>query len=95
MSSGGTLFVYGNLSGQPTPFPRLMLKNGLNMRGYLLFELTQDTQRLERALDFITRGLASGEFKPVIAKTFAFDRIADAHRYLESNAQFGKIVVTV
>ena len=89
------MFVYGNLSGQPTPFPRLMLKNGLNMRGYLLFELTQDTQRLERALDFITRGLASGEFKPVIAKTFAFDRIADAHRYLESNAQFGKIVVTV
>lgn len=95
MSGGGTLFVYGNLSGQPTPFPRLMLKNGLNMRGYLLFELTQDAQRLARALDFITRGLASGEFKPVIAKTFAFDRIVDAHRYLESNEQFGKIVVTV
>jgi NADPH:quinone reductase-like Zn-dependent oxidoreductase len=95
MSPGGTLFVYGNLSGQPTPFPRLMLKNGLNMRGYLLFELTQDAERLKRAQDFITRGLAAGRFKPVIAKTFAFDEIVDAHRYQESNEQFGKIVVTV
>jgi NADPH:quinone reductase-like Zn-dependent oxidoreductase len=95
MAPGGTLFVYGNLSGEPTPFPRLMLKNGLNMRGYLLFELTQDAERLKRAQDFVIRGLAASQLKPVIAKTFAFDDIVDAHRYQESNQQFGKIVVTV
>jgi NADPH:quinone reductase-like Zn-dependent oxidoreductase len=33
--------------------------------------------------------------KPVIAKTFPLAQIADAHRYLESNRQFGKIIVTV
>jgi NADPH:quinone reductase-like Zn-dependent oxidoreductase len=33
--------------------------------------------------------------KPVIAKTFPFDSIVEAHRYLESNVQVGKIVVTV
>jgi hypothetical protein len=32
---------------------------------------------------------------PIIAGTFPFDRIVDAHRFLESNEQFGKVVVTV
>ncbi|MEX1328393.1 MAG: zinc-binding dehydrogenase [Desulfobacterales bacterium] len=33
--------------------------------------------------------------KPVIARTFPLEEIADAHRYMESNQQMGKIVVTV
>ena len=46
--------------------------------------------------NYILPGLASGyAFKPGIAKTFPFERIVDAHRYLESNEQFGKVVVTV
>ena len=36
-----------------------------------------------------------GTLKPVIAKTFPLGEIVDAHRYLESNQQLGKIVVTV
>jgi NADPH:quinone reductase-like Zn-dependent oxidoreductase len=31
--------------------------------------------------------------KPVIDKTFAFDEVQDALRYMESGAHFGKIVV--
>jgi len=36
-----------------------------------------------------------GRLKPIIAKTFSLDQIVEAHRYLESNQQIGKIVVTV
>ena len=43
----------------------------------------------------ILRGLAQGHLKPVIAKTFPLAQIVEAHRYLESNQQLGKIVVTV
>jgi NADPH:quinone reductase-like Zn-dependent oxidoreductase len=32
---------------------------------------------------------------PLIDKTFAFTEIVEAHRYMESNAQIGKIVVTL
>jgi NADPH:quinone reductase-like Zn-dependent oxidoreductase len=32
---------------------------------------------------------------PIIAKTFPFDQIVEAHRYLESNEQIGKVIVTV
>jgi NADPH:quinone reductase-like Zn-dependent oxidoreductase len=39
--------------------------------------------------------LSAGNLKPVIAKTFPLEQIVEAHRYLESNQQIGKIVVTV
>ena len=35
-----------------------------------------------------------GKLKPIIARTFTLDQIVDAHRYMESNEQIGKIVVT-
>lgn len=35
-----------------------------------------------------------GALRPVIDSRFAFDDIADAHRYMESNANVGKILIT-
>ncbi|MEX0847331.1 MAG: NAD(P)H-quinone oxidoreductase [Ilumatobacteraceae bacterium] len=37
----------------------------------------------------------TGVLKPVIDSTFPFERIADAHRHMEANANTGKIVVTI
>jgi NADPH:quinone reductase-like Zn-dependent oxidoreductase len=96
MKAEGILFEYGNLSGEPTPFPLMTaLMKGLSLRGYILLEITSNPQRLARADAFIRHGLEVGQLKPIIAKVFTFDQIAEAHRYLESNEQFGKIVVTV
>jgi NADPH:quinone reductase-like Zn-dependent oxidoreductase len=67
----------------------------LTIRGYVLFEVTGDPGRFARGKEFVVAGLASGKLKPVIAKMFPFEQIVDAHRYLESNQQIGKIVVTV
>jgi NADPH:quinone reductase-like Zn-dependent oxidoreductase len=96
MANGGILFQYGALSPDPTPFPLMpALAKSLSMRGYVLFEIVSDPERFERAKKFILNGLASKKLKPVIAKTFPLDKIVDAHRYLESNQQIGKIIVTV
>jgi NADPH:quinone reductase-like Zn-dependent oxidoreductase len=98
LGQGGMLMLYGNLSGEAdkAPFPfRLSVMKGFSMRGYVVFEIIKDPRRLAKAVDFIVKGLESGTLKPVIDKVFPFERIADAHRYLESNVQFGKIVVTV
>ena len=35
------------------------------------------------------------KLKPIIAKTFPFEKIVDAHKFMESNEQIGKIIVTV
>ncbi len=96
MAQHGILFLYGALSTEPTPLPLFeVLKKSLTIRGYLLFAITGDPLRLARAKTFIVDGLTAGKLKPVIAKTFPLDEIALAHRYLESNQQVGKIVVTV
>ncbi|MFI5343619.1 MAG: zinc-dependent alcohol dehydrogenase family protein [Chlamydiales bacterium] len=96
MSHGGILFQYGALSSEPTPFPLMTaLMKSLTMRGYVLFEILSDLKRFERAKQFIVDGIVSGRLKPIIAKTFPLEQIVEAHRYLESNQQFGKIVVTV
>ncbi|QPC94409.1 zinc-dependent alcohol dehydrogenase family protein [Mesorhizobium sp. INR15] len=96
MSRGGILIEYGGLSPEPTPFPLFtVLSKVLTLRGYLVHEIISNPAKLEAAKAFILEGLESGAFKPVIARTFAFDDIVEAHRFLESNEQFGKIVVTV
>jgi len=50
---------------------------------------------MARAKAFIVQGLTEGKLKPLVAKTFPLAQIVEAHRYMESNQQIGKIVVTV
>ena len=96
MAEGGILIEYGGLSPEPTPFPLFeVLSRSLVLRGYRVYEVLQDPVRLREAADFIYTGLADGSLRPVIARTFAFDEIVEAYRYLESNQQFGKVVVTL
>jgi NADPH:quinone reductase-like Zn-dependent oxidoreductase len=95
MSRGGILIEYGGLSSEPTPFPiGAVLGKSLTLRGYLMHEISGDPTRLEAAKTFILDGLASGALRPIIARAFRFEEIVEAHRFLESNEQFGKIVVT-
>jgi NADPH2:quinone reductase len=91
-----TIMEYGALDPRPTPYPLfLAIRKGLNIRAYTLFQITKDHERSPRALKFVTEGLSSSVLKPIIAKTFKLDEIVEAHRYMESNEQIGKIVVTV
>lgn len=92
----GILFLYGALSTEPTPLPLFdVLGKWATIRGYVLLEITGDPERMERGKQFVNEGLADGSFKPLIAKTFPLEQIVEAHRYLESNQQIGKVVVTV
>jgi NADPH:quinone reductase len=96
MAEGGTIFLYGALAPDPTPYPLFAaIGKNLVIRGYTLFSIVSQPDSLERAKRFVIEGLASGSLKPIIARTFALRDIVAAHRYLESNQQIGKIVVTV
>ena len=92
----GLIFVYGNLSNEPMPYPLFTaLAKGLSVRGYTLFELSTVPDLRSKAEQYIFEHIKNGTFKPSIARTFTLDHIVDAHRYMESNEQIGKIVVTV
>ncbi|HEY9249899.1 MAG TPA: zinc-dependent alcohol dehydrogenase family protein [Rariglobus sp.] len=110
VAPAGIIVAYGALhaesvSGTPYPLP-VMIGKGVTLRGYTLFELTYDPARFgtERPFDperypaairFVESGLADGSLKPIIAASYPFDRIVEAHAAVEQGAQAGKIIVTV
>jgi NADPH:quinone reductase-like Zn-dependent oxidoreductase len=95
-ATGGTLVLYGALDTRPTLVPPFeVFARDLTIRGLALTELTRDDAKLTALKQFVTEGLAGDVLKPTIARTFPFERIADAHRFMEGGEQVGKIVVTV
>ena len=65
---------------------------GTVLRGRPLEQKIAVTQRFEReALPFLTDGVC----RPVIDSRYPLAEVADAHRYMETNANIGKIVLSV
>jgi putative PIG3 family NAD(P)H quinone oxidoreductase len=65
---------------------------GTVLRGRPIEEKIALTQQFTRdVLPWFERGVC----RPVIDRRFPLDQIADAHRLLESNATFGKVVIDV
>jgi NADPH:quinone reductase-like Zn-dependent oxidoreductase len=92
----GTIFVYGGLSLEPTPFPlRSLVAKGLSMRAYSLMELRRDPPLLKTAKQYVFDRLQDGRFHPKIARTFPLAQSVEAYQYLESNQQVGKVVITI
>jgi NADPH:quinone reductase-like Zn-dependent oxidoreductase len=92
----GTVYLYGALAETPTTLPVLaMIAKMPVIKGYNIWLTSGDEARRKAAIAYVTEGLESGALKPVIDRVFAFDEMVEAHRYLEQNGQFGKIVVTV
>jgi NADPH:quinone reductase-like Zn-dependent oxidoreductase len=91
---GGTIFEYGALAPEPTPFPLFAaLGKGLAVRGYTLREVFSSPKLKAQAVQYVFDHVQAGNFKPRIDRVFPFSQIVEAHRYMESNEQIGKIVV--
>jgi len=95
-SKGGRIIEYGALDNEPTPYPLFtVLAKGLIIQGYTLFEITQNKEKLNDAKNFVLTLLDEKKITPVIDKVFTFNKIQQAHEYMESNQQMGKIVISV
>ncbi|MGA5065707.1 zinc-dependent alcohol dehydrogenase family protein [Streptomyces exfoliatus] len=90
---GGTAVLYGWLDPRPVTLSRNWPQT---VHTYANGALARTAEGRRRAAGFINSGLRDGSLAPVIARTFdGLERIADAHRLMESNAHLGKIVVRV
>lgn len=88
--------MHGALSPDATPFPlKLALKRSLSVRGFVYTEVTEDAAALQRVRTFISAGIEAGILRPLVDRVFSLSDVVAAHEYLESNQQFGKIVMTV
>jgi NADPH2:quinone reductase len=111
MAYRGVINVYGVLHPDAvtgTPFPVLdVITKNLIIRGYNLFQFTDAPLRFQgekfpydkefypKAVEFVRRGLESGEFVPEIAKVFDFtlEDLREAQHYVENNTGLNKTVV--
>ena len=94
----GRIILIGTMGGRDASLPLgVILGKRLTLRGTVL-----RARPLEEKI-IATRAfaaqvvplLASGAVGPVVDRVFPLDQIGDAHRYLESNATFGKVVVEI
>lgn len=96
MAPRGILFEYGALSSEKGVFPQFdILGKALTIKGFLYNEIVENNETFQRAKAYVLKGLATGTLTPCISRVFPFEEIQDATRFLESNEQVGKIVVTV
>ncbi len=92
----GVVYIYGALSTGVTPIPVLeMIAKVSTIKAHNIWLTSGDPARQKAAVEFVLKGLEAGALKPIIDRTFNFDEMRNAHRYLEKSGQFGKIVVTV
>jgi NADPH:quinone reductase-like Zn-dependent oxidoreductase len=92
----GVAYIYGALDEAATPIPVLeMIAKMPTVKGYSIRSISGTEASRKASVDYVLKGLEAGALKPVIDRTFKFDDIVEAHRYLESSSQFGKIVVTI
>lgn len=94
--SGGLIVLYGALDTQPTTIPPFdIFARDITIRGLALSALNKNDEARAALKDFVQAGLKDGSLKSAVARTFAFDEIRDAHRFLESGEHFGKVVITL
>ncbi|MEO5569157.1 MAG: NAD(P)H-quinone oxidoreductase [Gemmatimonadaceae bacterium] len=94
----GRIMIIGSLGGGTSDFPLgVVLKRRLQLRGTVLRSrsLAEKVDATERFAREVVPLFTSGKLRPTIDSVFPFDKIADAHRRMESNESVGKIVVEV
>jgi NADPH:quinone reductase-like Zn-dependent oxidoreductase len=84
---GGHVAVIGVLAGAGEFDPRRVLMKAVRMQGILVGS--------RQMFEEMNRAIESNRLKPVIDKTFAFNEVSEALKYMESGAHFGKIVLRI
>lgn len=94
----GRLVLVGTMGGVKVETSLMLLMSkrlqvfGSVLRARPLAEKIAVTQRFCR--DWLPL-LASGRIKPIVDTVFPLDQAAEAHRYMEENRNFGKIILSV
>jgi putative PIG3 family NAD(P)H quinone oxidoreductase len=98
LASKGRMMLVGTTSGaEATLNFGIMLSKRLNLRGTVLRARSNEEKAAatENFAHDVVPLLEKGIVKPVVDKVYRMEEIREAHRLMESNANFGKIVVLI
>lgn len=92
---GAQIVLYGTLSTELTVFPlRAALQKFISVHAYRNQAMVRFSEERRKAERFIYDRLSEGTLRAIIDRVFSIQEVSEAHRYAESNEQFGKIVLT-
>lgn len=84
---GGHIAMIGALAGSGEFSPVPIFMKAIRVQGVFVGS--------RYMFEEMNRAITLSKLKPVIDKTFAFDEVREALRYMESGSHFGKIVVKI
>jgi NADPH:quinone reductase-like Zn-dependent oxidoreductase len=74
--------------------PLSLINRNKGVFGLNLGHLWDERRQLQPLMDLILTELRAERLKPIVARTFPLDKAADAHRFIQSRANIGKVVLT-
>jgi NADPH:quinone reductase-like Zn-dependent oxidoreductase len=74
--------------------PLSLINRNRGVFGLNLGHLWDERPRLQPLMELMMSELGAGRLEPVVARTFPLERAADAHRFIQSRSNVGKVVLT-
>jgi NADPH:quinone reductase-like Zn-dependent oxidoreductase len=78
----------------PSFRPLSLMNHNRGVFGLNLGHLWDERRQLGSAMQLLLEEIEAGRLHPVIARTFPLEHAADAHRFVQSRANIGKVVLT-
>jgi NADPH2:quinone reductase len=90
----GHLILYGRAGGPPEPLNLFRLfEKSIKVSGFVLYTVTAVPDAMRRGIEESFRLIAEGKLKLLVGKTFPLANAAEAHKFMESRASTGKLVL--
>lgn len=74
--------------------PLSLINRNRGVFGLNVGHLWQEQAQLAPIMDMLLGELRAGRLRPVVARTFPLEHAADAHRFMQSRQNIGKVVLT-
>jgi synaptic vesicle membrane protein VAT-1 len=74
--------------------PMSLINRNRGVFGLHIGHLWDERRQLAPLMEMLISELRAGRLKPIVARTFPLERAADAHRFIQSRQNIGKVVLT-
>jgi NADPH:quinone reductase-like Zn-dependent oxidoreductase len=75
--------------------PLSLMNRNRGVFGLNVGHLWSERERLGEGMMLLLDELGAGRIRPLVARTFPLEQAADAHRFMQSRSNIGKVVLTV
>lgn len=90
----GHLILYGRSGGVPEPLNLFSLfERSIKVSGFVLYTANAVPDVMRRGIEESFKLMRDGKLKMLVGKSFPLAQAAEAHRFMESRASVGKLVL--